>query len=379
MDRSLASDIKKYSEKKVILLSGPRQCGKTTLSKQLFTTYEYLNFDSEEDQSAILKKEWNRNVEAVIFDELHKMPKWKRWIKGIYDTQGNAPRLFVTGSANLSTYIKVGDSLAGRFFSYRLNPIDIEEGVTYWQNDAQEVFRRLMLCSGFPEPFLAGDLEFYRLWQKSHLDIILRQDFLDLFAVHSIKSIEILVGLLGARVASSISSTNLARDLQVDSKSISSWLIMLENIYAIFRVTPYHNNIIRSLLKEPKFYFYDIARIQDESARLENLVALALLKRIQFLEDVHGYTCQLHYLRTKDGIEVDFLVVIDGRPVLCVEVKTSDDRPTKAFNHFRKFIDVECVQLVLNLRREFDTQDGIKVRNLVTYLANLSSNLVAFS
>ena len=147
---------------------------------------------------------------------------------------------------------------------------------------------------------------------------------------------------------------------------------MLENIYAVFRVTPYHKNIARSILKEPKFYFYDLPRANDEGARLENLVACALLKELNFLEDTQGYSLTLHYLRTKDGHEIDFLIVCNGNPVLAVEVKKSDDQPSKNFNVFRNFIGhIPCIQLVLNLKREFDTQDGIQVRNLIDYLSHI--------
>lgn len=373
MERYFSSFIKRDNNKKIVLLSGPRQSGKTTLAKNLYASLDYLNFDASEDREALLKKHWKRDVECILFDELHKMSNWKRWLKGIYDTEGNKPRLLVTGSANLETFKKVGDSLAGRYFQYRLHPLDMKEGVSYWQDDHEEVFHRLMTCSGFPEPFLEGSIEFYRRWQRSHLDIMLRQDFLDMYSIRSIKSIELLMDLLKPRVASTTSYLNLARDLQVDPKSVQNWLLMLENIYAIFRVTPYHHNIARSLLKEPKFYFYDIARVPDYGARLENLVASSLLKELQFLEDVYGYKGSLHYLRTRDGVELDFLVVVDGVPILCVEVKTSDANPSKSFIFFKKFLtQAQCVQLVLDLKREYDSQEGIKVRNLTSYLAQLN-------
>lgn len=108
MNRYLSTLIKKDSDKKIVLLSGPRQSGKTTLAKQLFENYDYLNFDASEDRTAIFKKQWRRDVECVIFGELHKMPKWKSWLKGIYDTEGNKPRLLITGSANLNTLEKSG-------------------------------------------------------------------------------------------------------------------------------------------------------------------------------------------------------------------------------------------------------------------------------
>ncbi|MCX7338232.1 MAG: ATP-binding protein [Alphaproteobacteria bacterium] len=374
MERYLSQFILRDSPKKIILLSGPRQSGKTTLAKQLFKKFDYFNFDSSEDRASLLKKQWDRNADCILFDELHKMRDWKRWIKGIYDTEGNTPRLIVTGSANLDAFQKVGDSLAGRYFSYRLHPIDIKEGVTYWSPNVDEVFNRLMNYSGFPEPFLEGTVDFYRRWQKSHLDVILRQDFLDLYSVRSIKLLELLIDLLKPRVSSTTSYANLANDLQVDSKTIKSWIDMLENIYAIFTVTPYHTNIARSLLKEPKFYFYDIARVpangSDNGARLENLVACCLLKEIHSVEDIYGHKGHLHYLRTKEGKEIDFLIVVDDKPILCIEVKSTDDKPAPSFDHFEKFLGaIPRIQLVAQLRREFTTETGIQVRHLGNFLA----------
>lgn len=372
MERYLTDLVRHDCLQKVILLSGPRQSGKTTLAKRLFPVFDYFNYDSPKDRLTIMDMQWKRDVEAVIFDEIHKMTEWKRWIKGIYDTEGNQPHLIVTGSANLEVFRKAGDSLAGRYFRFRLHPIDLKEACLYWKNNPQEALERLISVGGFPEPFLNGKSSFYRRWKKSHVDIMIRQDILDLHSVHSIQAIETLLLLLESRVATTISYKNLANDLQVNDKSIKTWLEILENIYAVFRVTPYHENIARALLKEPKFYFYDIPRVQDSGARLENLVACALLKEINFIEDTLGFTMKLHYLRTKDGCEVDFLITCDTKPALCIEVKTSDNSPSKHFNVFRKHIgNVPCVQLVLHLNREFDTQDGIQVRDLTQYLSQI--------
>ena len=112
MKRYLEKHIKKDLTEKIVLLSGPRQVGKTTLARQLVPVYEYLNYDSGADRKIIHAEEWIRDVELVIFDELHKKKKWKSWIKGIYDTEGVAPSLLVTGSARLDTYKKGGESLA---------------------------------------------------------------------------------------------------------------------------------------------------------------------------------------------------------------------------------------------------------------------------
>lgn len=117
--RQIANSVKNDLKKKIVLLSGPRQCGKTTLAKQLDLNSDYFNYDLDEDRIDLRNKSWNRKKELVIFDELHKMKSWKRWLKGIYDTEGNCPAVLVTGSAKLDLVKKTGDSLAGRFFQQR--------------------------------------------------------------------------------------------------------------------------------------------------------------------------------------------------------------------------------------------------------------------
>ena len=118
MKRYLTSYILKDLSTKIVLLSGPRQCGKTTCAKALHQSYDYLNYDSSNDRLLIKKQHWDRDKKLIIFDELHKMPQWKRWIKGVYDTEGIPPQLLITGSAQLDTHRRVGDSLAGRYFQF---------------------------------------------------------------------------------------------------------------------------------------------------------------------------------------------------------------------------------------------------------------------
>jgi predicted AAA+ superfamily ATPase len=102
--------------KKIILLTGPRQVGKTTLAGVLAEQLDYFNYDHPGDRLSIMERSWDRSKELIVFDELHKLPHWKAWLKGIYDTEGIPPSIVVTGSARLDTYRRVGDSLAGRFF-----------------------------------------------------------------------------------------------------------------------------------------------------------------------------------------------------------------------------------------------------------------------
>ncbi|MBS0287348.1 MAG: ATP-binding protein [Proteobacteria bacterium] len=373
MDRILSSYILKDLPSKIVLVMGPRQCGKTTLAKQLYPSYDYFNYDSAKDRLALKELSWDRAKPLIIFDELHKKKDWKRWLKGIYDTEGIPPEYLVTGSAKLNIHRKAGDSLAGRHFTYRLHPFDLKEIVAVSKKpDQNALFEQLWNVSGFPEPFLKGDLTYYKRWRRTHLDIILRQDLIDITSVKDIKAIETLVELLKQRIGSTVSYASLARDLEYDQTTIKRWLNLLEDLYIIFRVTPFSKKITRSLLKEPKFYFYDHTYAEEnEGARLENIVACALLKEIHFLEDTKGIKGSLHYLRTKDGKEIDFLVNLEKMPPILIEVKQSDTTPSKAFDHFSKYLSGQMIQLVKVCDREKTYPNNLAIRSLIPWLAKL--------
>ena len=368
----MKNDILKDLPEKLVLLSGPRQVGKTTLARQLCSSCAYLNYDSAPDRALISRQEWRRDVELVVFDELHKMKKWKSWIKGVYDTEGVKPAILVTGSARLDMARRGGDSLAGRFFSYRLHPLSLKECLARDCGPETEILERLITIGGFPEPFLKGSENYAKRWRRTHLDTILRQDLLDLERVRDVKSIELLIEMLKGRVGKSVSFSSLANDLQVSIHTVKHWLQILENLYVIFPVRPYSRNIARSILKETKYFFFDCGAVQGEKgARLENLVALELLKELHYLEDTTGSRVGLHYLRDKQQREVDFLAVIDNKPALLVEVKESDDSFTKSIFHFQGFLpEAKALQAVLNLRRP-KSRAGVNMIALNDFLKEL--------
>lgn len=375
MKRYLEKYIQKDLKRKIILITGPRQTGKTTLSKMLKGTYDYFNYDNAEDRLGLLEKSWDRSRELVIFDELHKLNNWKSWLKGIYDTERIPPAIVVTGSAKLDTYKKVGDSLAGRFFQFRLHPLDVKEiHHAHDPQDPKKVLDTLLKTGGFPEPFLEGSQTYYNRWKKSHLDIILRQDLIDLENIHQITSVETLIQLLKKRVGSPISYRSLAEDLQCSDKTVKRWLSVLETMYVVFKVTPFHKNISRSLLKSPKYYFYDTGQvIGDPGTKLENLVACALLKEIHFRQDCLGQQWNLFYLRDKDGREIDFLMTQNDEPSLMVEVKWSDANLSSNFSSFAKyFTEIRKIQLVKEINREKTYRDGAQIRMAHNWLAEVS-------
>lgn len=375
MQRYLEKYVKEDLKEKIVLLTGPRQTGKTTLSKMLMTGFDYFNFDNAEDRLSLLEKSWDRSKDLIIFDELHKLKNWKSWLKGIYDTEGVPPSILVTGSAKLDIYKKVGDSLAGRFFQFRLHPLDLKEIKNILNpENLQTELDKLLNTGGFPEPFLNGSSRFYNRWKRSHLDIIIKQDLIDLENVQHITSVETLIQLLKKRVGSPVSYSSLARDLQCSDKTIKRWLTILENMYVIFRVSPFHKNIARSILKSPKFYFYDTGQvIGDPGAKLENLVACALLKEINYLADCYGQEKHLYYLRNKEGREVDFCITNNEDPALMVEVKWRDENVSPSFKIFKKsFPGVKMLQIVKELKKEKTFPDGIEIRSAHKWLSRLS-------
>jgi predicted AAA+ superfamily ATPase len=372
MKRAITSRILEDMKRKIVLISGPRQAGKTTLSKMLSSEFDYFNYDEPSHRLMLKSKTWDRKKPLIIFDELHKMDQWKLFLKGTYDTEGIPPALVVTGSARMDAFRKVGDSLAGRYFSHRLHPLDIKEASSFLE--PKEAMERILKVGGFPEPFLENDSRFYDRWKKTHLDVILRQDLIDLTAITDIQSIETLIELLRYRVGSPVSYASLAGDLQKDAKTVKSWLLLLENLYVIFPVRPWHRNITRSILKEPKYYFYDTGQLaEDEGMRLENLTACSLLKYAHSLEDGAGKRCDLCYFRTKDGKELDFVLSLDDRITAAYEVKRSGTDLSSGFRHFSPHLkEAVKVQLVAYPDREKTFPGGEEVRNLAGYLADLN-------
>jgi len=376
MYRYLEKYILKDLNEKIVFLSGPRQVGKTTLSKQLISSFDYLNFDSSTDRKIIKAEEWTRDVQLIIFDELHKMKKWKTWIKGIYDTEGVPPSILVTGSARLDIYKKGGDSLAGRFFSYRLHPLTLKEICEYLNEEPRPALNRLINLGGFPEPYLKNNESYAKRWRRTHIDTIIREDLLDLEKVRDIKSIEILIDLLRSRVGSPTSYSSLANDLQVSIHTIKHWLQILENLYVIFPVRPYHQNIARSILKESKYYLYDTGAVEgDFGAKLENTVACALLRELHFIEDTTGNRVNLHYIRDKEKHEVDFLILINNKPLSIVEVKVSEDKFSPSLFRFHQYLKCsKPYQIVYDLKHKKSKGD-IKMLPVHEFLSNLSLDI----
>jgi predicted AAA+ superfamily ATPase len=374
MDRSLTPFLKADLQKKILTLSGPRQCGKTTLSKSLSSSFEYLNYDNSEHRKILNQRRWDRKKALIILDEIHKMPKWKSWLKGIYDTEGIPPAIVVTGSSKLDTYKRMGDSLAGRYFQFRLHPLDLWELNQVGKiEDRHEALLNLLELSGFPEPFLSKEKKFYIRWKQSHNEIILRQDLIEHETPQTIRQMEMLIDLMKAKVGGLLSYNSLCEDLSSSDKTIKRWVSVLEDHFIVFPISPIHKNIAKATKKAQKYYFYDTADVDgDRGKKLENLVACSLLKQIHYRLDCLGEEFELNFFKTKDHREIDFIISKKKTPVLAIEVKWSDSEPSKNFQEISKYFPkVKKVQLVAELAREFTTPNGIEVRQAASWLSEM--------
>jgi predicted AAA+ superfamily ATPase len=363
-------------KKKMVFVGGPRQVGKTTMARAILETSprkgRYFNWDYDEDRFDIIKKRWHHSDHLLVFDELHKYPKWKNWLKGIYDVSNQYHCFLVTGSARLDLYRRGGDSLMGRYHYWRLHPFTLDECP---QNiNPEDAFHRLMTVGGFPEPFLDGDEREARRWRRERFERVLREDIRDLEPIRNIQLLGLLLDSLRHRVGGAITISNLARDLEISPKTAKAWIELLERMYLVFTVRPYTRSLPRAILKPPKVYFFDNADVLgDEGARFENLVATHLLKKIHFIEDHEGYRCELRYLRDKEGREVDFVILKEGKIEELVEVKYSDKNINRSLKYYAERLNPpKATQIVANLKKPYSS-GNIGVIDPLSYFQSMFS------
>lgn len=371
--RYLEPFLRRDRGKKMVLLAGPRQAGKTTLGKALLDEHgAYFSWDIAGDRKVIRELAWPKDASLVVLDELHKAPKWKNLLKGAADEFGNRPPLLVTGSARLDAFRRSGDALTGRHYFYRLHPIDLVESKAFLPTlTVNARIERLLEAGGFPEALL-DPTDAARL-RNDRMELVTRDDLSDLSRVSSWRGPAELVELLRERVGQPTNYDNLAQSLGVSPPTAKSWVELIEKLYLVFLLPPYSASLSRSIRKDRRVYFFDCAAAYDDTrgAQLENLVACSLLKWAHFRKDTAGENWGLYYLRDKENREVDFVVTLNQRVHWLIEVKRSDDDIGSGLRYYSaKLEPKEALQLVLHLDRPLE-KSGIKVRPLGPWLETL--------
>jgi predicted AAA+ superfamily ATPase len=392
MQRYLDARIRTDLAKKMVILTGPRQVGKTTLSQQLLAENRgalYLNYDVPEHRETLIRQSWDKKAPLLVFDEIHKMPQWKPWLKGVFDgrTLSTAPgqnqvlqaqQLLVTGSARMDTFRQTGESLAGRYYQLRLHPISVREWCEQTGAAPDAALTHLLQRGGFPEPCLASDDMEAQRWRKDYFQSLVREDVLEFSRLQEVNAMRVFAQALRSRVGSPLSIASISRDMGVSPKTLDKYLDILQALFIVFVVRPWHRNVTRATLQQPKVYFFDTGLVQgDDGVRFENLVACHLLKHVHWQQDAKGKDADLHYLRTKDGAEVDFCLsdATNGEPTLThlVECKLTDAKPHRALGRFAaQWPDAEALQVLRDLRTAQDF-GGIKIRAAAQWLTTLET------
>lgn len=373
-------------KKKMVFISGPRQVGKTTLSRELvsdhFKRFAYFNWDLRSDRKQVLNSQWPADIDLIILDEIHKYRKWKTFVKGNYDKFKDIYKFLVTGSAKLNIFRRGGDSLQGRYHNYRLHPFSLAElnekkniiNPNEWPHIGSKTYQKelelLYNFGGFPEPLVEQDSRHLRRWHQEKLERLFREDIREIEMIRDMGSLQLLSDMLPQRVGSLLSLNSLREDLEVSHGALSNWMNILESFYYHFRIYPFMNKSIRSLKKEPKLYLWDWSEVEDPGMRFENMVASHLLKLVHFLIDHDGYKASLHFLRDKEKREVDFLVAINNKPWFVCEAKLSDSTPSKHLEYFKNKLNIEhAYQVVMHGKEDF-IKDGIRVLPAAKFLGS---------
>lgn len=362
------------ADDKMAFLSGPRQVGKTTLARQLQKTFIqslYFNWDIITDQKRLLKNPYffeEADREAgkpflVVFDEIHKYARWKNYLKGAYDGYRRDFRFLVTGSGRLDLFKKGGDSLMGRYLSAPLFPLSVGElsgRLTSWAQfkeslqdpppirpSAAWAYEALFRFSGFPEPFVKADTRFYNAWFQERKSLLVREDIRGAANIREISLMETLSHLIPDKVGAPLSINSLREDVGVAFETARDWLLLLEQFFYMFRVSPFTGSLVRTLRKESKVYLYDWVEVPQESFRFENMVALHLHKAVRTWRAMGEGEIGLHYVRDRDKREVDFLLTEKNRPICLIECKLSETDLSPALTYYQEKLRVPtAVQLV---------------------------------
>ena len=254
-------------------ISGPRQIGKTTLSKNFLHQQKldklYFNWDLRSVRNQYLQDPYFFETDIydaqredkpvwVCLDEIHKMPKWKNILKEYFDKFEDTARFIVTGSARLEWFRKSGDALTGRYFLFHLFPLSLSEAagntmpklregesatdfierrITKVRYE-QDLLNQLLYYSGFPEPFSKASNRFFRRWQMDTVDQIIREDVRDLTRIIETENVASLIIRLPDRVGSPLSLNALREDMQVSYTAVKNAISALQLTHVVFMISP---------------------------------------------------------------------------------------------------------------------------------------------
>jgi uncharacterized protein len=333
IQRSIHSAIEKISKVyPVIALTGPRQSGKTTLLKNLFSNYRYISLENPDerafavgDPNGFLDKYDNR----VIFDEVQRVPELFSYIQTKVDNSGLMGQYILSGSQNFLMMKSITQSLAGRVALFKLLPFDFGELKS--ANLLPDDYDEAIVKGSYPALYMR-DIP-VSSYYSNYIETYIERDINELLHVRDLKLFRSFLKLCAGRVGQQLSLNSLSNEAGISIPTVSSWLSILESSYVIYQLPPFFKNFNKRLVKSPKLYFYDtglvsfllgekkaenIALSPFKGALFENLVINEYMKQNQH----HQLNQDFYYWRDSNGNEVD-LMVSNGNGFDIVEIKAT--------------------------------------------------------
>jgi uncharacterized protein len=326
-------DDAKYSltQFRAMCITGPRQSGKTTLSRMLFKAKPYISFETpgiqqlaEADVAAFMKK----YRQGAILDEVQRVPDVFRQLQGMLDINTKRGQFILTGSNNFLLQQQISQSLAGRAGYLELLPLSYAE--LKRAKLADDNIQKHIFTGGYPE--IWNESLNPNKWMAGYAQTYLQRDVRLLRNITNLAAFNKFIALCAAAAGQIINRDDMSRSVGVDSKTIQAWLGVLESSYIIFLQQPWHNNLNKRIIKSPKLYFYDtgllcflqgftsaaaVGKANNYGALFENWI-VAEIKKNRCNAGLHG---GMYYFRDSAGNEVD-LVLEKNNEAMGIEIKS---------------------------------------------------------
>ncbi|MBS1489062.1 MAG: ATP-binding protein [Bacteroidetes bacterium] len=341
-ERVARGQIKKMSRYfPVLFLSGPRQSGKTTLVKQIFKSLPYVLLElpdqrrlAHNDPHSFLQK----FPKGAVLDEAQNVPELFSYLQGVVDE--NPKKKFVlTGSQNFLLNEKITQSLAGRAGVSVLLPLTLHE----LSPSPKATFSELIVKGFYPG--LHAKKVPPSLFYPSYLQTYIERDVRSLQNVGNLNQFNLFLRLCAGRVGQILNVSHLASETGISVNTANAWLSVLEASYIVFRLSPFHKNYKKRLVKAPKLYFNDtglacyLLGIKNAreltthfayGALFENFVIIEMLKKRLNT----GIRDGLYYWRDNKGVEID-LIIEDGKKIAAYEIKAGQTSNTDYFKNLK--------------------------------------------
>jgi len=330
IDRQISSHLKKMLGKfPVVSLTGPRQSGKTTLLKSLFSDFRYFNLERMDIREIISADPYGFLKESgpgVIINEAQNLPELFSYIQVLSDERKSNGQYILSGSQSFLLNERINQSLAGRVSVNLLLPFDITE-----LRDHKSLEPGKLIITGFYPRVYDQNIDpsdFY----PSYLQTYIERDIRTLRAIENLQSFSRFMGLCAGRTGQVLNLSSLANDTGISVNTAKAWLSLLESSYVIFLLQPYHRNFNKRIIKSPKIYFYDtgvassLLRITDAGmlknhylygALFENLIISEIIKS----QAHNGKRPSVYYWRESNGAEIDCIIEHERGEITALEIK----------------------------------------------------------